>query len=412
MDISQLKTVTDFDPEDFLPGDGIFVGRSWIPASLAAEGVAGPRVVEARDGELMLTPFDTMANLINDEAPVESWSGKGSGIGKLREVLADTLFPRRAPSLRDETCVVLLAPNDLLATRACGVTFVKSLLERVVEEKAKGDPEKAKEIRALVLEVVGENIASVKPGSPETVVLKEKLVAVGMWSQYLEVGIGKDAEIFTKSPPMASVGYGAQIGVLPDSHWNNPEPEVVLAVSRRGRIRGASLGNDVNLRDYEGRSALLLGQAKDQNGSCAIGPFIRLFDGDFTLEEITSMDIELEISGEDGFHARGRNRMAEISRAPSALVAQAIGEHHQYPDGLMLFLGTMFAPTEDRDGPGQGFTHHSGDRVEIGTPQLGRLINWVNHTHSIPQWEYGITELLNYLLRKREQKSEKQYGLT
>ncbi len=412
MDISQLKTVTDFDPTDSLPGDGIFVGRVWIPAALAVDGVAGPRVVEARDGELKLAPFDTMSDLINDGTPLESWTGKGSGIGKLNEVLADSVFPRRAGSLRDETRIVLLAPNDLLATRACGVTFVKSLLERVVEEKAKGDPEKAKEIRALILDVLGEDIASVKPGSPETIVLKEKLVAAGMWSQYLEVGIGKNAEIFTKAQPMASVGYGAQIGVLPDSHWNNPEPEVVLAVSRRGTVRGASLGNDVNLRDYEGRSALLLGEAKDQNGSCAIGPFIRLFDGDFTLEDITAMDIELEIAGEDGFHARGRNRMAEISRSPSALVAQAIGEHHQYPDGLMLFLGTMFAPTEDRDGPGQGFTHHPGDRVEIGTPQLGRLVNWVNYTNSIPRWEYGITELLNFLLRKREQKTEKQYGLT
>src|SRR5690606_27366505 len=107
--------------------------------------------------------------------------------------------------------------------------------------------------------------------------------SAGVWSQYLEVAIGKDAEIFTKTQPMASVGFGAQIGIHPESHWNNPEPEVVLAVARTGKIRGATLGNDVNLRDYEGRSALLLGEAKDQNASCAIGPFIRLFDETFSL---------------------------------------------------------------------------------------------------------------------------------
>lgn len=403
MDIVDLSTVVHFRAHSFPPQNrdqGIFVGRVWIPDALAERGIAGPRVVEAKDGHILLTPFATMSDLINDEAPPESWSGKGTVISQVEDVFAHSLFPYRASSLWKESNIVLLAPNDLLATRACGVTFVKSLLERVVEEKARGDPKKTKEVRALILAVLGEDLANVQPGSPETAILKECLIATGMWSQYLEVGIGKDAEIFTKAQPLASVGYGVQIGVLPSSQWNNPEPEVVLAVSRRGTIRGASLGNDVNLRDYEGRSALLLGEAKDQNGSCAIGPFIRLFDDAFCLADITAMDIELEITGEDGFHSHGVNRMAEISRPPEALVAQAIGDHHQYPDGLMLFLGTMFAPTEDRDAPGQGFTHHLGDRVQIRTPLLGELVNWVNHTDCIPQWDFGFTELLNVLIRR------------
>ncbi len=415
MDISDFKTVTNFQPQAAIPqgaDSGTFVGRVWIPSRHAKDGLAGPRVVVVRGDELRLTPFDTMAELINDQAPPESWMGKGECIGLLHEVLAQSLFPGRASALAEESEIVLLAPNDLLATRACGVTFVKSLLERVVEEKAQGDPEKAKEVRSVILEVLGENLADVTPGSPETEVLKGRLIASGLWSQYLEVGIGKDAEIFTKAQPLSSVGYGAQIGVLPASHWNNPEPEVVLAVSRRGEIRGAALGNDVNLRDFEGRSALLLGEAKDQNGSCSIGPFIRLFDDKFTVNEIVEMDIHLKITGEDGFSVRGSNRMAEISRSPADLVAQAIGEHHQYPDGLMLFLGTMFAPTEDRDGPGEGFTHHTGDRVEISTPQLGRLVNWVNATNQIPKWDYGITDLMDFLIKKHGNKSEKQYELS
>lgn len=400
MDIKHFKTVTEFSSQLDLPADGHFVGRIWMPAGEADNGIAGPRVVEWRAGELRLTPFATMTDLINDPAPINEWSGRGRVTGSLEEIYRNSLFTCRAESLADESHCVLLAPNDLLATRACGVTFVKSLLERVVEEKAKGDPAKAQAVRGMILEVLGENLAAVEPGSPATVLLKEKLIAAGMWSQYLEVGIGKDAEIFTKTQPMASVGYGQQIGVLPDSHWNNPEPEVVLAVSSDGRIRGATLGNDVNLRDYEGRSALLLGEAKDQNGSCAIGPMIRLFDEQFTLATAAGLEVELVITGEDGFHSQGRNRMAEISRPLEKLVAQAIGRHHQYPDGLMLFLGTMFAPTDDRDAEGEGFTHHCGDRVEIRTPALGALVNWVNHTDKIPPWDYGITALTRFLIQQ------------
>jgi fumarylacetoacetate (FAA) hydrolase family protein len=238
----------------------------------------------------------------------------------------------------------------------------------------------------------------VKPGSPETIALKKRLTEEGMWSQYLEVGIGPDPEIFTKSQPLSAVSYGAEIGVLPASRWNNPEPEIVLAISNRGQIVGATLGNDVNLRDYEGRSALLLGEAKDQNGSCSIGPCIRLFDETFSLEDVKKCEITLTITGEDGFHVCGSSRMAEISRSPESLAESTIGDHHQYPDGLVLFLGTMFAPTDDRDTAGEGFSHKIGDRVEISTPFLGHLVNWVNHTNGIPKWEYGTSQLIQYLI--------------
>jgi len=408
VNINPLSSVANYRLAHIVPGQGrtgTWVGRVWVPAALSADGLAGPRVVSLRDGVLHEAPFLTMSALINCEYPLNTLQPRGPALASLDAVLAASIFTQRAACLADETNIVLLAPNDLLSTRACGVTFVRSLLERVVEEKAKGDPAKAAEIRQLIMETIGADLSQIVPGSPATEVLKARFKAAGIWSQYLEVGIGKDAEIFTKTQPMASVGFGAQIGVLPESTWNNSEPEVVLAVSRHGRICGATLGNDVNLRDYEGRSALLLGEAKDQNGSCAIGPLIRLFDDTFTLGDITQLEIELTVTGADGFRTSGRNRMAEISRAPEKLVAQAIGPHHQYPDGLMLFLGTMFAPTEDRGRPGAGFTHQLGDRVEIAAEQLGRLVNWVSHTDRITRWEYGIGELLNYLLARQRSHS-------
>ncbi len=379
---------------------GTWVGRVWAPAAHAIDGIAGPRVAVLRDGALHETPFATMSALVNSEDPVAAVQNPGPPLGDFEAIVAASFHGARAARLVDEQATVLLAPNDLLATRACGVTFVRSLLERVVEEKARGAPEEAREIRRVIMEILGADLSGVVPGSPAAAILKEKLTAAGVWSQYLEVGIGKDAEIFTKAQPMATVGFGARIGVLPSSTWNNPEPEVVLAVSRRGEIRGAALGNDVNLRDYEGRSALLLGEAKDQNGSCAIGPMIRLFDSSFTLADITRLEIELTVTGADGFRSAGHNHMSRISRSPEQLVRQAIGPHHQYPDGLMLFLGTMFAPTEDRDADGQGFTHHLDDRVEIAAAPLGRLVNWVGHTDRIPRWEYGVGELLEYLLQR------------
>lgn len=395
------STVSHYRPPPLLGAaaeEGTWAGRVWLPAKLAPAGVAGPHVVGVRRGVVHLTAAPTMSALMNSTDPVEALATLGRPLGTVDEIAAESIFARRCADRSQETRPYLLAPNDLAATRACGVTFARSLLERVVEEKARGNPDRAQEVRSLITTALGSDLSRIVPGSPATDRLRETLLTAGLWSQYLEVGIGPDAEIFTKAQPMASVGYGARVGVRPESAWNNPEPEVVLAVSRRGRIVGATLGNDVNLRDYEGRSALLLGEAKDQNGSCAIGPLLRLFDRTFRPEDVTGLTIELAVNGTDGFALRGQSRMSEISRPPERLVAQAIGPHHQYPDGLMLFLGTMFAPTQDRDRPGAGFTHHPGDRVEISTPALGRLVNWVDRTDAVPPWDYGIGELLDFLL--------------
>jgi len=407
MNISRLSTVAEFIPGGILPDDGRqghWVGRAWIPAHLAENGIAGPRVIGVFSGRVhnLSGLYPTFTDLLNAEDAAGAIRDRLSRFPELLppdKLIAQSLFTGRSLYQEEEREVVLLAPNDLSATRACGVTFIRSLLERVIEEKAGGDPQRASSLRTIILDTLGEDLSRVKAGSPETATLKRRLMEEGVWSQYLEVGIGPDAEIFTKAQPMASVGFGAQIGVLPGSKWNNPEPEVVLAVNCRGEIVGATLGNDVNLRDYEGRSALLLGEAKDQNGSCAIGPLVRLFDDSFTLEDVRHCEVELTITGEDGFTVSGRNRMSEISRSPEELTRQAIGEHHQYPDGLMLFLGTMFAPTDDRDNKGEGFTHHPGDRVEISTEPLGKLVNWVNATNAIPPWTYGSRKLLDYLTR-------------
>jgi fumarylacetoacetate (FAA) hydrolase family protein len=290
----------------------------------------------------------------------------------------------------------ILSPIDLQAIKAAGVTFAISAIERVIEERARGDFTKAAEIRGRLEERIGGAIRSVVPGSEGAARLKDALIEDGLWSQYLEVAIGPDAEIFTKTAPLASVGWGAKIGVRSDSSWNNPEPEVVLVVNSRGDIRGATLGNDVNLRDFEGRSALLLSKAKDNNASCAVGPFIRLFDGTFTLDDVRSAVVELEIVGPDGFRCDGQSRMSEISRDPEELVRQAMSEHH-YPDGFALFLGTLFAPTEDRDEPGRGFTHKIGDEVRISSPKLGTLANVVTTSRDAPAWTFGTRELMRNL---------------
>ena len=221
------------------------------------------------------------------------------------------------------------------------------MLERVNEEQARGDWTKAEQIRKQIRELIGDNLAEIQPGSDSAMKVKEVLLEQGAWSQYLEVGIGPDAEIFTKSQPMSSMGTGVEVGIHPGSHWNNPEPEIVLAINSKGNVTGAALGNDVNLRDFEGRSALLLGKAKDNNASCAIGPFIRLFDEHFSLDEVRQADIHLTVDGRDGFRLEGKSSMQQISRDPLELVDHCIGKHHQYPDGLMLFLGTMFAPIQD-----------------------------------------------------------------
>lgn len=315
----------------------------------------------------------------------------GPSIGSIDDLLANSHADV------DRARAHLLAPCDLQAIKAAGVTFVSSTLERVIEEQARGDAHRAEGIRTRLLGILGDNLTAVRPGSDEAVRIKQVLVEQGAWSQYLEVGIGPDAEIFTKTQPMAAVGHGALIGLHPGSTWNNPEPEIVLAVNSRGKIQGATLGNDVNLRDFEGRSALLLGKAKDNNASCAIGPFIRLFDSGYTLDDVRRAEIALDVHGPEGFHLRGKSSMDRISRDPTDLVAQALGVNHQYPDGFMLFLGTMFAPVEDRDAPGMGFTHKLGDRVIIAADRLGALENRVTTSDLAPPWTFGAGELMRNL---------------
>ena len=294
----------------------------------------------------------------------------------------------------------LLAPCDLQPIKAAGVTFVASMLERVIEEQARGDASKAVAVREKISKVIGDNLRAIVPGSEKAMQVKALLMEMGLWSQYLEVGIGKDAEVFTKSQAMSAVGYGAQIGIHPESHWNNPEPEVVLAVSPQGEVQGVALGNDVNLRDIEGRSALLLGKAKDNNASCAIGPFIRLFDAHFSMDDVRSAEIKLVVTDDEGFMMEGSSSMSQISRDPLNLVAQTINANHQYPDGFMLFCGTMFAPTQDRFAKSQGFTHAVGDCVTVSSPLLGELTNFVNTCDQITPWTYGSRALMRDLARR------------
>jgi fumarylacetoacetate (FAA) hydrolase family protein len=379
-----------------LPHDAsraVLVGRIWSPQA------EGPVLVRVEGDALhdLSSVAATCSQLLNLDDPAGALRSRDRlpRIASLADVLANS-----AADDRDETAPWLLAPCDLQAVKASGVTFVASLLERVIEEQARGDALRADELRASIVSLVGENLRDVQPGSPQALRLKDVLVQQGAWSQYLEVGIGPDPEIFTKCAPMAAVGTGAEVGIHPRSEWNNPEPEVVLAVSNNGRVVGATLGNDVNLRDFEGRSALLLGKAKDNNASCAIGPFIRLLDEGFGMDDVRGCDLSLHINGPDGFEFTGRSSMSQISRDPEDLVAHAIGPHHQYPDGLMLFLGTMFAPTVDRFAPGRGFTHMIGDLVTVTTPTLGALVNRVNHSDSAAPWTFGAVALMQNLARR------------
>ncbi|MEI7968383.1 MAG: fumarylacetoacetate hydrolase family protein [Betaproteobacteria bacterium] len=383
--------------ERILPADldaALLVGRAWMPGS-----IAGPVVVGVWRGQVcdLTSLAPTSAQLL--ESPDLAMTVRGALSSGRVPVLGpvDDFLAGPGEVARDPSRAAFLAPCDLQAVRACGVTFVASMLERVIEEHAKGDPGQAEEIRESLSREIGESLSSVRPGSPEAGRIKGLLVERGLWSQYLEVGIGPDAEVFNKAQPMAAVGIGADIGILEASSWNNPEPEVVLAVNSLGRIVGASLGNDVNLRDWEGRSALLLGRAKDNNASCSIGPFIRLFDDSFTLDDLRGEDIEVEVVGPDGFGLTGRYSLTEISRDPAELVAQALGSSHQYPDGLMLFLGTAFAPTQDRTGSGRGFTHVVGDVVTIRSRHLGALVNGVDFCHRIPPWSFGVGALMRNL---------------
>jgi fumarylacetoacetate (FAA) hydrolase family protein len=381
-------------PSDILPADAraLLFGRVWSPA------VGGPAVVRV-DGERLTDvsrAFATARDLCEADDPAGALRrAEGEDLGLLADALANT-----GPDARDPTKPWLLSPIDLQAVKAAGVTFVTSMLERVIEERARGDLSAAAGLRDQIRDLVGDDLRRLKPGSREAAALKETLIAAGAWSQYLEVGIGPDAEIFTKGQPMSSVGTGADVGVHPVSTWNNPEPEVVLAVSSKGRIVGAALGNDVNLRDIEGRSALLLGKAKDNNAAAAIGPFVRLFDEDFDLDTVARLEIALTVTGEDGFVMRGRSSLSEISRAPADLVAQAINAHHRYPDGLVLFLGTLFAPIEDRYESGKGFTHATNDVVRIACDELGALVNRVRPTNACEPWTFGVADLMRNLARR------------
>ncbi|MGS0897189.1 fumarylacetoacetate hydrolase family protein [Burkholderia stagnalis] len=377
-------------PEDL--SDAVLVGRVWRPAP-----VDGPAVVVVRDGRVfdITSVCPTTADLFDrPDAANFARTAPGELLGQVDRLLNDTLGSTPG-GLR------LLAPCDVQAIKACGVTFAVSLLERVIEEQAGGDASKAEEVRGIINQLIGTDLSQIEPGSEGAAKLKAELEQRGAWSQYMEVGIGPDAEVFSKSQPMSSVGFGAEVGLSPASKWNNPEPEIVLAVNARSEIVGATLGNDVNLRDIEGRSALLLGKAKDNNGSCAIGPFVRLFDDRFTLDTVRGASLSMRIEGKDDrFVLEGVSHMSEISRDPADLVSQTHGQHHQYPDGFMLFLGTMFSPIKDRDTKGGGFTHHLGDVVTIATPTLGALVNTVNLSTEIAPWTFGVRALYRNLLRR------------
>src|SRR5688572_6479834 len=380
---------------DVLPEDGAsgsLVGRVWMP------DLAGPAVVAVRhDGVFDISArFATVSALCEEANPAEALRGTaGERIGDLESIVANT-----PPDRRDTTKPWLLAPVDLQVLKAAGVTFAISMLERVIEERARGNPASADAIRKEVVRLVGDDFSKLKPGSAEAMKLKQVLIDQNAWSQYLEVGIGPDAEVFTKAPTMSSVGTGMYAGLHPESTWNNPEPEVVIVVSSRGTIVGAMLGNDVNLRDFEGRSALLLSKAKDNNASASVGPFIRFFDATFSLDTVRKMDVNLEVQGPEGFKLTGKSSMSEIARDPADLVGELIGKTHQYADGAVLYLGTMFAPTEDRGAPGMGFTHKEGDVVTIRAPELGALTNRMVHADKARPWTFGTGDLMRNLAKR------------
>jgi fumarylacetoacetate (FAA) hydrolase family protein len=362
---------------------GSFAGRVW------RDGI-GPCVVAVRKGrvvDITSKQFPTMRDVCEtSEAATVVSSTAGEDVGPVADVLSGKVAGVR-----------ILAPIDLQAVKAAGVTFATSMLERVIEEKARGNASLADAIRADIMRVIGDDLSKLVPGSPEAMALKQSLIEKNSWSQYLEVGIGPDPEIFTKAQVMSAVGFGAEVGIHPISTWNNPEPEAVIIADSRGRLIGATLGNDVNLRDVEGRSALLLSKAKDNNASCALGPFVRFFDDGFSIEDVNAMEITLEVDHDDGFHLSGSSNMRKISRSPATLVLATLNQHHQYPDGFVLFCGTLFAPTQDRGAKGQGFTHQYGDQVSVANPLLGALFNTVQSTDACAPWTYGVSHLMRNL---------------
>ncbi len=387
-----MSGTLELDPARVLPkdADAALVGRAWLPDR------AGPAVVVVRDGELFdvttsMTP--TVRDVMETPDPkglLESIGGRS--IGGVAEALANS-----DEKARDPQRPWMLSPVDLQAVKAAGVTFAASMLERVIEEQAKGDPGRAADLRREIVGLIGTELAELVPGSPEAMTLKRTLIERGLWSQYLEVGIGPDAEIFTKAQPMSSVGTGAHVGIHPASRWNNPEPEVAVVLASDGRMLGATLANDVNLRDFEGRSALLLGKAKDNNASCAIGPFIRLFDGRWTVDDLHRVEVSVRVDGEDDFRLDGTSSMTQISRSPAALAQATLNENHQYPDGVVLLLGTLFAPVQDRAEAGSGFTHHVDDVVNISAPELGCLSNRVRTSDDCTPWTFGVGTLMRNL---------------
>ena len=369
---------------------GTFVARIW------RQGI-GPALAHLRGDvlyDITTKSAPTMRDLLEmPDIAAHLSQVAGEPIGRLDDLTT-------ASTEASDDVTRLLSPADLQAIKACGVTFARSMIERVIEERAAGDASRALAIRERIAEILGTSLRNLRPGSPEAADVKKVLIAEGLWSQYLEVGIGPDAEVFTKAQPMAAVGWGASVGLHPVSSWNNPEPEVVLAVDSTGRIAGATLGNDVNLRDVEGRSALLLGKAKDNNAAAAIGPFLRIFDDAFGLDQVRGLELSLRVEGTDGFVMTGRSSMNQISRDPADLVRQTRGRHHQYPDGFMLYLGTLFAPVQDRDAPGQGFTHHLGDVVTIASAELGALVNTVRLATEAPEWTFGTAALMRNLAQR------------
>ena len=392
MSIRELMTPSNCLPEDGYAGT--LITRVELPGANGGPTVAVIREDGVYDIMSVATTVTALMELDDPAASVKS-ATLGPKLGDLADLLVNAVA-----NGRDTSKPYLLAPCDLQALKAAGVTFAASMLERVIEERAKGDPQRAVEIRKEINQSIGVDLSEIVPGSDEAQRLKDELIERDLWSQYLEVAIGPDAEVFTKSQPLSGIGPGADVGLHPRSTWNNPEPEVAVIVNGNGDIKGATLGNDVNLRDFEGRSALLLSKAKDNNASCGVGPFIRLFDDTYSLDDLRKCDLSMEVTGEDGYVLQGASSMSQISRDPADIVEQTIGRVHQYPDGFVLMLGTMFAPTEDRDTPGEGFTHKIGDIVSISTPSLGCLINRVDTSDKCEPWTFGIKAFMENLAKR------------